>query len=530
MGKQALLLILLIFTASLGFAQVTARADRLEIYDDETFILTVSVSPSTQLSRADISALESIFTIISRGQSSQSSSVNGQRTSVTEYQFRLAPKEFGLLGLPVFTVNNEQSDAFFINVKDSKSRTNNLDPDAIRYSIDVSNKSPYVDQTISLTIEIAYRIALTGQFSNYSFPGFEKGTDTEQQSVETRQGKSYNVYKRTITLTPRQAGEFSLPDIAFLGQYQVSSARPAQRINLNAKPPKITVKPIPAEYPAGAYWLPAENLEVEDNLSQKISLEENEHLSWSITQTVTGLSANLLPDPLAAIENNATFQLYRDNPIFKNVENEGTRKDITALSAKTNAGPTLTLPKVSIPWWNIETDQLEYATLPSRNITITASTSRPSQTESSTNETNQPVVASQPSSIWQWVSLVLAVFLAVSLTVTLFLLKRIQNPKQAHRKPQAILNKIKLSSVDDAYPALIKLAQQHQSSIAEIKSALPEETMQYLNSIEAQYYSGDSKVECSLANAQLVVDCVQKIIVQSKQTQDKAKLSIYPSG
>ncbi|MDN3648650.1 BatD family protein [Reinekea marina] len=514
--------------AAVVSADVTVTADRLDIYEDESFLLTVSVSPSANLNRADVNALESIFTIVSRGQSTQSTSVNGQRTSVTEYQFRLAPKEKGLLGIPVFTVNGEQSDTFFINVKDAKTRSNTLEDDAIIYDVSVSDTSPYIDQTLYLTIEVAYRVALNGQFTKLSFPNFETGEQQEQQRVETREGKSYNVYTLTIPLTPRSAGAFSLPEIEFNGQYQVSSTRPAKRISLSAKPEKITVKPIPSTYPAGAYWLPVSSLTISDNLDNDITLEADEHLNWSITQNVTGISANLLPDPLTSIKQQPNIQLYRDNPIFKDADNNsGFRKDIAALSFKNQTKDNITLPEVRVPWWNINSDQLEYATLPSRTIIL-----EPNQPTFSQGSTNQSILANSNNStignvntLWIWLSVITSKLLLMSIALNIWLLKR-DSPKPSTESTKTRYPSIQ--NVEEAYSELLKLLRHHNATAEDLKRRLTPKARNSLQNMELNYFGSTNQSNCSLVEAKAVLAEAVRHITSDPQGKENL-ISVHPS-
>jgi hypothetical protein len=530
MGKKIGLLWLLILLTSVSFATVTTRADRLEMYDDESLVLEISVSPSGQISQRDIAALESIFTIISRSQSSQTSTVNGKRSSVTNFQFKLVPKEVGLLGIPVFTVNNEQSDAFFVNVLDSKKRTNQLDNDAIDFNVNVSEEQPYVDQPFTLTIEIAYRIGLGGQFAAMDFPNFETEILSEDNSVETRNGRSYNIYTRVIKLTPQRAGNFTMPIIEFRGQYQLSSNQPAKRINLNARPAEIQVRPIPSNYPAGAYWLPTESFSLSDNLPNALTIEEKEHLSWSISQTIEGLSASELPDPLANIEKDNRFQLYRDNPIFTDNAPLGTRKDITALTIKDSSVTQFTLPGITIPWWNIKEDKLEYATLPERTISVTPSSSN-TFTPVATN--SEPVVVTEGNgnTVWKWATGILAVALSINLVVSAMLLRTIKSAKRTNDGPKPNTAELpsKISQLSDIYPALLKLLQQNQLSMSELKQVLDNSAKQQLASLEQQYYGKECPQSISFSEAQALLKDCKKAMQQANNKAATSGLSLYPS-
>jgi len=88
-----------------------------------------------------------------------------------------------------------------------------------------------------------------------------------------------------------------------------------------------------------------------------------------VTTRVNGLPATRLPNPIADLDGDA-FRLYRNEPEFEEGDPLGRRRDMAAL-VFTEPG-TYTLPAVRVPWWNLRTDQLAWAEIPARTVTVSA--------------------------------------------------------------------------------------------------------------------------------------------------------------
>ena len=134
----------------------------------------------------------------------------------------------------------------------------------------------------------------------------------------------------------------------------------------------------------------------------------------TITMTADGLTAAQLPE-LGQGDIQGMNQ-YPDKPTFKDQRSSagivGRRQQKIALVATT--GGRYTIPEISIPWWNLETDQLEFATIPSRSIQVQGgaeSEAEPvtnSKSESASMEQAVSVSPSQTNYFWVWLSLFLA--------------------------------------------------------------------------------------------------------------------------
>ncbi|MFT5008575.1 MAG: hypothetical protein ACI868_001270, partial [Granulosicoccus sp.] len=71
-------LITLFLFVGMAQAAISAQVDRTELYNDESLVLTVTVSPVAELNSTDLAALASLFSIDQRAQQQSSQNINGR--------------------------------------------------------------------------------------------------------------------------------------------------------------------------------------------------------------------------------------------------------------------------------------------------------------------------------------------------------------------------------------------------------------------------------------------------------------------
>ena len=100
---------------------------------------------------------------------------------------------------------------------------------------------------------------------------------------------------------------------------------------------------------------------------------------------------------------------------------QGTRTQSEALVARANGN--WTLPEIRIPWWNTQTDQLEYAVLEARDIAVQTAELLDDETASGTSSETTLPVATLPL----WIGLIgmAGWLIAVGLAVVLWRLPRV---------------------------------------------------------------------------------------------------------
>lgn len=540
MVKRALVFLVVLATLSLstGFADVRSFVNRNELYDDESLILTIIVSPQGQLRDEDLAALDSLFVIEQRSQQQITQIINGQRTSQVEYRFRLTPRQIGAIGIPNFRVGNEQSQPIFVTVLDSQDREDSLAEDDVLLTVTPSTNQPYIDQPFTLTIELAYKVQLSGDIANLSLTNFETSILSTDQTQEVRNGRIYNIYRQVVQLVGKNAGEFLIPAIRFNGEYPNQQAGRYERVTRVADVDAINVKPIPAEYPADAYWLPLNNLTLTENLNDRITVDTNEYIDWQVTLTADGLSGRQLPDPLADFEEKVhqNVRIYRDAPTF----NEQQRIDHQSISIVSGGG--YRIPAIRIPWWNTTEDRLMWIETTEKVINVNQSTTTTGPSSTQPNQTNgNPTIMddtaiAEPerhSHFGAWLWMLTGVMTLLGLLV-MFILRQSKRRRaitpDTGKKIKPVASLIELARSGQLfllYQQCLKTIEDKDLSLGEAKKQLVQSDIDVFNRLETHLFEESEQAPASTE----LLTLVKSIMALSKETPNKtaSDFQLYPS-
>ena len=534
-NKLITLTVFLLLTAT-AQAQVTAKVSQTEIYDDESLLLTVQVSPINELNPRDIEALESLFTIEQQGRQESRQTINGRTSSQVDFQFRISPKQTGTLGIPNFTVNKEQSQPIFISVLDSGKRQDSLPEDAVIFNATLSSAEPYIDQPIILNLELDYKIQFrNGGIADIALDDFDTIVLNEDQTTKTINGQTYNVYQRSYQLTPKKPGIFSVPKLRFTAEYPNQQQGRFIRFSRTVDIDPINVKGIPDTYPAGAYWLPLASLTIRDNLNKNQTTAQNDHTNWQITMVANGLPATRLPDVLKSFEANLSddIKLYRNAPNIT----DNTRVESAAISFLKPGN--YTLPDIKVPWWNINTDKLEWATIPARQFNVSASTQSfvqpPVQNAATQNNapatnanTDMPITMSTDQaepSYWRTIAVVaLLGWLSTALFATWQW--RTKNTTKVIADAQHTTKKITMGTLSECYQAYLATLREQHITVAQLSDYLEQAEINQLQQLEAHLYKG-SEQKVDLVTLKKIVGKLASKTAKNNKPQTDSRFDLY---
>jgi hypothetical protein len=167
-----------------------------------------------------------------------------------------------------------------------------------------------------------------------------------------------------LSLTAREV----LPGRSLLG------ARLGKRFRLSEDALTINVKPVPEDFP-GDVWLPATSLELGQSWSTPPeSMEIGDSTTRTLTLAAEGLLSSQLPSITSMSDSSKItgIRVYPDQESSDQIERTqgflGQRTRSEALVA--SGSGSWTLPEVRVPWWNTETDSLQFAVLPSTTVSV----------------------------------------------------------------------------------------------------------------------------------------------------------------
>ncbi|MBU6247424.1 MAG: BatD family protein [Xanthomonadaceae bacterium] len=360
----------------LAQATVQASLDRNAAHLGETVTLNLH-SDSAPITAPDLSALAGDFQVLGQSSGTTSSFVNGQRTVDYSYGVALRPLHEGTLRIPSLTIGNEQTRPLTLQV----SAPNPADAQVhgpVFVEARFDPQQPYVGQQVALSVKLYYTTNLANaSLSDPAIDGADinrLGNDIDYQAQ--RNGRTYNVIERRYAVVPQKSGELTLPPIQFQGDLldpndPDSFLGMGSPVQAQSRPLTLHVRPAPAGWGASA-WLPARQLALGmDGLPDATSpARVGQPFNLTLHLDATGLSFEALPSLILPSLDGATA--YPDKPVTGNRVDGGWitgHREHRFAIVPSRAGP-LTLPAVTVKWWNVVTDQAETATIPSHTIQV----------------------------------------------------------------------------------------------------------------------------------------------------------------
>jgi len=363
----------LLMVCSVAQAGVQARVDRNTIDLNESFTLEIVVDTEIDL-QPDISALNEDFYV---GQSSQLSNtmiINGEISRSRTWSYQLMAKRTGDLVIPPVSVGSESSNPLRITVREPANAPPGEADVFITSEVDYTES--YVQAQVLYRIKV-YRAVPTRQpaLRDPEFGGAEVLIEVagEERSYDALlNGRTYNVVERVYAVFPQESGEVTISPARFEARV-LRDGRITGRKVFQSDAHTIAVLPIPeppAEFP-GATWLPAKDVQLQDNWSrQPDDLKAGE----PITRVVTVSALGQLETQIPAIEPPSVsgVNVYPDRPeLSRQIEPggiRGIRKDQYAIIG-VDPG-VMTLPSLRLPWWDVDAGEWKVAELPERRVSI----------------------------------------------------------------------------------------------------------------------------------------------------------------
>ncbi|QXI08611.1 BatD family protein [Pseudomonas tensinigenes] len=379
----ALLLPLLLCTATAQAAELTASVDRSRLNSGETVELTLETSDVTQFGKPDLTALEALFEVRGTRQVNQLNTLNGDNRATTRWIITLRPKENGSVVIPPLQLGDAQSQPITVQVVESDTRENknSLDPVFIEASLDQS--SVYVQAQAILTLRIYHSVSL---YDDSSLTPLQIVDARIEQLGDTRtyekdlNGVRHGVIEMRYAIYPQHSGLLTIAPQTFSAT--LVDTQPSQDANAQGpKPGKLmrvssaeiplTVKPKPLTYPVDAPWLPARSLSLSESWNPEPEhTQVGDSMTRSLTLKVEGLASSQLP-ALPATDVNG-LRRYPDQPVLSNQSTDrgivGSREEREALVPSRSGA--IDLPTVDVVWWNTFEDHLEHSSLPARTLQV----------------------------------------------------------------------------------------------------------------------------------------------------------------
>lgn len=374
------LLVSLLAAAPIAQAKLTTEVDRADIALGETLRLIIRADDGERPDEVDIAAIDNDFEILQRSSATSAKLINGTQSVTRTLELELSPKRDGVLSIPSLTAGGLRTTPIAIKVSPQAASPTG---DALVYfTAEVDRTDVYVQAQLLLTVTLQQAISLDNRAVSDLDIANTFVKPLEQRSFQRRiSGRLWQVTELRYAIFPEQSGSLEIPSMSFSGREilpgrSLLGARLGRRIAIDTNPIKITVKPVPGDFP-GDIWLPAKQLTLTESWSTAPEqLSVGDSTTRVLQVEAVGLQSSQLP-PISSTDNSKALAGIRFYPDQETLEDKEVGADIAGTRLQSEALVTTTagdwqLPQLSIPWWNTETDTLEYAQLDQRTLTVTA--------------------------------------------------------------------------------------------------------------------------------------------------------------
>lgn len=444
-----MLLCLCVFTPNLYASDFSAKVDRDNINMGEQFTLTLRYADNMDFDDPDLSALKEHFQILNRQRRSQSSISIGATTQAQTYtlwQILLAPKKSGHLSIPAIHFKGQHTNPIAITVNAPATHLQHKQKDNF-FIRSIDKQNAYVQEQI-IYREKFYHKQPFGQaeISEFKIPNAHVvPLGGAKQYRSTLNGESYNVVEHSFAIFAEQAGELVIPTRTITGYNAYGNYFSASTENQT-----LSIQAIPKTYP-NAPWLVAKHIQLQEDYTPSTN-------EWQVGQAVTRsiriVAAGAHASQLTALpmQEVATLKYYPDELKSDNqiTPNGIQGKLIQSMALVATQTGNIELPEIRLPFFNSQTQQIQYATLPARSIRIkdtqnaqqsTTTTAKP-QTNTATKgadkqNTTAPNTAPKAPPLWQWLSFILV--LSNLLFAYLWWNKKSSKTTPKHNQPTSTL-------------------------------------------------------------------------------------------
>jgi hypothetical protein len=368
---------LLLFATCSARAALEAHSDAYVVDENSTFRLTIRSDSSSSGGELDPRPLLDDFEVLSQQSASQFRSINGRIESSLEWVLTLRPRRSGELTIPALTLGNERTAPFTIAVRPLDPALRDALARRVYFETTVSSARTWVQSQVVVRRSLYYvdGAQLYGELPSRVaiHDAIVQPLGEPRHASVLRDDGRYGVIEESFAVFPERSGEIVVPSVAITASIVLPSpdGRGQRRTELkvSSDPVTIDVLPIPAEYPPGAPWLPAENVEIlEDWPASTEPLDVGTPRRRTLLVRAEGSLAATIP-PLGVVYP-SDLRTYPDTADLRDQATTagmvGLRTESADLVA-TRPGRTV-LPEVTLTWWDTRGSRVRTTVLPARPI------------------------------------------------------------------------------------------------------------------------------------------------------------------
>lgn len=357
---------------------VRAIVDKNPAMADESITLTVTADDSVERDAFDPSVLLSDFVVGRTNISSKTQMVNFKTSRSTVWTTTLIPRKPGQFRIPAFTIEGVSSQPIdLLIVPASNTRPGGRD---LFVTTAVDHERVYLQQQLKYTVRL--HLARDLQRGSLSAPTLENADirqiGKDKEISEIIDGVRYRIIERVFAVTPQRSGSFTISGPLFEGEVVEGGSQQGfgffnRTKSVSRVGPSISVEVLPIPSQTNHHWLPSEYVQLNEEWQPANGdYRVGEPITRTLTLTAVGVVEEQLPDIGSQYPD--SVKTYPDQANSATVDREDTlvAQRTESVAIIPGESGSLTIPEVRVPWFNIVTQQTEFATLPARTIEVQA--------------------------------------------------------------------------------------------------------------------------------------------------------------
>jgi len=393
MMRHGWILLLLLLAPLAQAANVHAFLDRTHVSLGDT--VTLNIQASGPIDTPDLSLLQNDFQVLGTSRSSSVQITNGKSEATSQLGIALKPLHAGAIKIPPLDVGGAKTQPLMLQVAAAPAGGVGKLGDPVFMEASVLSSSPWAGQQTVYTVRLFYLPGVDGALGDPSADGARLvKLDRDHRYMTNRNGYAYKVIERSWALIPQRSGAITVQGPEFQGQ-RLAVGNPGTWFNnpnallnnpnailngqmpglgapVQAMAPTVHVNARAAPAGAGKPWLPARMLQLKlTGLPSNGEVDAGVPLTLTLSISASGQPADALPEPeLPPI---AGAQIYPDQTQDSTDDSDqwlqGKRTRSFAIVPQRNG--SLTIPAITLNWWNVESGRAEQASVPAHTLRVT---------------------------------------------------------------------------------------------------------------------------------------------------------------
>jgi len=442
--KRIIWLLMLIIIANPLRGEVTAWVNKNPVMVGELFQLQVEAKNVDDPEEPDLGVIQGLE-ILNRSVQNKTSIVGTSFTSTVSWTYVLIAPAAGEYQIPPLKVGIEKTAPILLKAVESALKSKQ---ESVRLEVVTEPRKVYPQQQVLTRV----RIIRTGiELENETITPLEiAGANVEKVNQVTyktvEDGKKQVITEIMYAVIPDKSGILTIPQLRYQGDQKTGSAlnrnfgnfgnfgnifkTRGQRIYSMSKSQTVQVMPLPIQNKG--WWLPAKNLEISEKWQPELPVfRVGEPVTRTLTIIAEGVTGNQIPE--LSFNYPDSIKGYADQPQIETEHTadglRGIRKEKWALIPNRNG--IITLPKISVSWWDVTNNNLRTVVIPSKEIQVKTAVGivKDKMTPEVTNEIvkeNTGIIAQESadviksSMLWKILAILFALLWAGTLLIWFF--------------------------------------------------------------------------------------------------------------